>query len=59
MGLSGISPGSLLLILIIVMVLFGTSKLRTFGEDLGIAVRNFKKGLNQDQPETPQEDKKD
>ena len=46
MGFGGISPGSLLLILLIALVLFGTKKLRTIGEDLGAAVRSFRKGLN-------------
>lgn len=45
MGLGGISPGSLLLILLIILVLFGTKKLRSIGEDLGAAVRSFKRGL--------------
>ncbi len=46
MGLGGISFGSLLLIFLIVIVLFGTKKLRDVGEDLGHAVRNFRRGLN-------------
>lgn len=45
MGFGGISIGSLLLIFLIVLVLFGTKKLRTIGEDLGQAVRSFRKGL--------------
>lgn len=45
MGFGGISAGSLLLIFLIVLVLFGTKRLRTFGEDLGSAVRSFRKGL--------------
>ncbi len=45
MGFGGISMGSLLLIFLIVLVLFGTKKLRTMGEDLGQAVRSFRKGL--------------
>lgn len=48
MGLSGISPLSLLLILIIVIALFGTSKLKTMGSDLGEAIKNFRKALNED-----------
>lgn len=47
MGISGISPGSLLLILLIVMVLFGTKKLRTMGEDLGKALQGFRKGMRE------------
>ncbi len=45
MGLGGVSPGSLLLIFLIVLVLFGTNKLKTIGEDLGQAVRGFRKGM--------------
>ena len=40
--LSGISPWSILLILIIVIVLFGTKKLRNVGADLGSAIKSFK-----------------
>lgn len=46
MGISGVSPGSLLLIFLIVALLFGTKRLRGLGEDLGQAFRGFKKGLN-------------
>lgn len=46
MGLSGISPLSLLLILAIVVVLFGTSRLKSIGHDLGAAVKSFRDGLN-------------
>ncbi len=41
--LSGIGPGSILLILVIVIVLFGTKKLRNVGSDLGAAIKSFKK----------------
>lgn len=54
MGFGGMSMGSLLLIFLIVIVLFGTKKLRNMGEDLGQAVRNFRKGL---QDETQDKDK--
>lgn len=46
MGLSGIGPGSLLLILLIVVVLFGTKKLRSIGGDLGSAIKGFRDGMN-------------
>lgn len=46
MGLSGISPLSLLLILIIAVTLFGTAKLKTLGTDLGEAIKNFRRALN-------------
>lgn len=48
MGLSGISPLSLLLILIIIIALFGASKLKTIGSDLGEAIKNFRNALNDD-----------
>jgi sec-independent protein translocase protein TatA len=48
MGLSGISPLSLLLILLIVLALFGTNKLKNIGSDLGGAVKNFRRALQDD-----------
>lgn len=48
MGLSGISPLSLLLILCIVIALFGTNKLKNIGSDLGDAIKNFRRALNND-----------
>jgi sec-independent protein translocase protein TatA len=50
MGIGGISPGQLLLIFLIVVVLFGTKKLRTLGQDLGAALHGFKKGLKEGAP---------
>lgn len=49
MGAGGISIGSLLLILAIVLLLFGTKKLRNLGGDLGGAIKGFKKAMNEDQ----------
>ena len=46
--LSGISPWSILLILIIVVVLFGTKKLRNVGADLGAAIKSFKKSSREE-----------
>ncbi|MGE3318386.1 MAG: twin-arginine translocase TatA/TatE family subunit [Candidatus Berkiella sp.] len=46
MGIGGISPGSLILIFLIVVLLFGTKKLQTLGEDFGKAIKGFRKGLN-------------
>ena len=45
MGFGGIGPGSLLLILLIVVVLFGTKKLRNIGADLGGGLKSFKKAM--------------
>lgn len=45
MGFGGISPLSLLLILAIIVLLFGTKKLRNLGGDLGSAIRSFKNAV--------------
>lgn len=42
MGLSSISPWSLLLILLIVVLIFGTKKLKGMGKDVGQAYKGFK-----------------
>ncbi len=49
--LGGISIWQLLIILVIVMLLFGTKRLRSLGSDLGSALRGFRKGLSDDEPE--------
>lgn len=36
-----------LIVLVIVALVFGTKKLRNMGEDLGGAVRGFKKGMGE------------
>ena len=49
MGFGGIGPGSLILILLIVILLFGTKRLRSMGSDLGSALKNFKKSVKDNQ----------
>lgn len=56
MGLGGISIWQLLIILVIVLVLFGTKKLRNIGSDLGGAIRNFKKSMNEADDEDEMEE---
>jgi sec-independent protein translocase protein TatA len=41
----------LVLLLVVVVVIFGTGKLRNIGSDLGNAMRDFKKGLSGDEEE--------
>lgn len=41
----------LVILLVVVVVIFGTGKLRNIGSDLGNAMRDFKKGLNGDEDE--------
>ena len=47
-----ISPGSLLLILVIVLVIFGTKKLKNLGSDLGGAVKGFRSAMNEAEEES-------
>jgi sec-independent protein translocase protein TatA len=49
MGFGGISIWSLLIILGIVILLFGTKKLRNVGGDLGGAIRSFKKSIKDEE----------
>lgn len=42
------SPSELLVILLIILVLFGATKLPQLGKGLGQGIRNFKKGLGED-----------
>lgn len=46
--MGGISIWQLLIILVIVVVLFGTKRLRNMGSDLGSAVKGFKKAVADD-----------
>ncbi len=46
MGFGGISIWQLVIVLLIIVMLFGTKKLRGLGGDLGGAVKGFKKALN-------------
>ncbi len=46
MGLGGISLWQLLIILLIVVVIFGTKRMRSIGSDLGGAVKGFRKAMD-------------
>ncbi len=41
--------GSLLLVFLILMLVFGTKRIRDIGSDLGVAIRSFRKGLQEDE----------
>lgn len=43
--------GSLLIIFLILMMMFGTQRLRDIGNDLAVAIRSFRKGLQEDPEE--------
>ncbi|MEX6503859.1 twin-arginine translocase TatA/TatE family subunit [Pseudomonas zhanjiangensis] len=48
MGFGGISIWQLLIILLIVVMLFGTKRLKGLGSDLGDAIKGFKKSMGSD-----------
>ena len=61
MGVGGISIWQLLIVLVIVLLLFGTKKLRNMGGDLGGAIKGFRSSMKEvknsdddsEDPETP------
>jgi len=55
--LGGISIWQLLIVLGIIILIFGTKKLRNVGSDLGGAVKGFKEAVNN--PEKDAENKED
>jgi len=54
--MGGISIWQLLIIAVIVVLLFGTKKLRGIGGDLGGAVKGFKKAMSEDDQTTAKKD---
>lgn len=59
MGISGIGIWQLVIILVIVIMLFGTKRLRNIGTDLGSAIKGFKKSVSdEDSSKAEQADSK-
>jgi len=54
MGFGGISLWQLLIVLLIVLLIFGTKRLKSVGGDLGGALKSFRKAMDTD--EEAQED---
>lgn len=44
-----------LIVLLVVVLVFGTKKLRSLGSDLGGAVKGFKEGMREDEPKQPEQ----
>jgi sec-independent protein translocase protein TatA len=53
----GLGMQELIIIMIIVVVLFGATRLPQLGSGIGKAIRNFKEGINEINEETKIEDK--
>lgn len=56
MGFGGISIWQLLIIMAVVLLIFGSGKLKSLGSDLGAGLKGFKKAVQEDEKE---EDKQD
>ena len=48
MGVGGISLWQLLIVLLIVLLIFGTKRLKSVGGDLGGALKSFRKAMDND-----------
>lgn len=46
----GLSPAQMIILLVVILLVFGTKKLRNAGSDLGAAVKGFKKAMSDDEP---------
>ena len=52
---ANIGPVQLLIVLMIVLAIFGTKRLRTLGSDLGSAVKGFRSAISDADKEDPNE----
>lgn len=48
--MAGLSIWHVLIFAIVVILLFGTSKLKNLGKDVGGAIKDFKKTVREDEP---------
>ena len=48
MGFGGISIWQLLTILVVVLLIFGSGKLKSLGSDLGSSLKGFKKAIKEE-----------
>ena len=51
MGFGGISIWQLLIILVVVLLIFGSGKLKSIGSDLGSSIKGFNKEVKEDTEE--------
>lgn len=52
MGIGGIGIWQLVILLVIILLLFGTKKLRNLGSDLGSALKGFKSAMGEGESES-------
>ena len=51
----GFGLPELIIVFVIVILVFGTKKLRSLGGDLGTAIKSFRSAVKEDEPEQPRE----
>ncbi|MDA3933833.1 MAG: Sec-independent protein translocase subunit TatA [Gammaproteobacteria bacterium] len=52
--MGNISATQLIILLVIVLLIFGTRRLRNIGSDLGGAIKGFRKGMNEKESDEEQ-----
>ncbi len=57
-ALMGLSPHELIIVGVILVVLFGATRIPELGSSIGLGIRNFKKGLKQIDDDEDQKDAK-
>jgi sec-independent protein translocase protein TatA len=56
MGVGGIGIWQLLIVLVIILLVFGTKKLKNLGSDLGGAIKGFKNAMDEGKdPKSPEQ----
>jgi sec-independent protein translocase protein TatA len=58
MGLGGISIWQLAIVLVIVVLIFGTKRLKSIGGDLGSAIKGFKRAMDTDEDKAGKDEQK-
>ena len=53
MGFGGISTWQLVIVAVIILVVFGSKRLRGVGGDVGEAIKGFRKAIKSDDTNTP------
>ena len=58
MGLGSVSLSELLIVLVIVVLIFGTKRLKSIGSDLGGAIKGFRSSMGGDSEKKTEEEPK-
>tara|TARA_B100000795_G_scaffold235389_1_gene195008 strand:+ start:9624 stop:9803 length:180 start_codon:yes stop_codon:yes gene_type:complete len=57
MGIGGISVWQLLIILAVVVLIFGSGRLKSLGSDLGSSLKGFKKAIKEEETDEDSDNK--